>query len=139
MYFLQHRKYSPEASGDTLVLMWPCWLQTRLMAAHERLGSVISGGSGFSVGEGSKVRGVVKSISSARGQRLSVAARPQTHRTTYESRACSTFAARSEMTITSFRRARVMPTKSLRKFFSSSSAKSISVKITAGADWPLKR
>ena len=53
--------------------------------------------------------------------------------------ACSSTAARSLITSTSLSRARVMPTNSLRTARSSSASKSISVKITAGADCPLKR
>ena len=63
-----------------------------------------------------------------------------------ESRRCAYFslcinepADRSDITGNRHIDARVMPTKSLRPTSSSQCSKSISVKITQGADWPLKR
>lgn len=48
-------------------------------------------------------------------------------------------AARDDATINSFIVARVAPTNSLRAARASSVSKSTSVRITHGADWPLKR
>lgn len=54
-------------------------------------------------------------------------------------RSINTPAERSETTSTSFIIARVAPTNSLRTARSSSSSKSISARMTAGADCPLNR